>query len=473
MRRFGEIRRYRRRRDAVRDRQARPRHVRGAVRQCRDHPARRPRARHADHRSGTGPVSGRDRPALRPHRAGRRPCRGRCRNAADPAGAIARAAGGRGRSRRAHHARADPAPGQPDPGRRRRPGADRRRRRSATWRGCRISSTATASRIICSIPPTDKDAADLVARYATSRADLPLVVCPDGTVLRNPSETALADGDRHDCRARPARSCTTSPWSAAVRPGLPPRSMRHPKDCRSPCSTRAPIGGQAGASAQDRELSGLPDRHFRPGAGRPRLQPGAEVRRGDADPGLGQVARLLAQRRRASRLRPNADSLCARRSVVVASGARYRRPEIENLEKFEGRGVWYWASPIEARLCADQDVVAGRRRQFRRAGGGVPLGPCAKSLHDDPRRRPRRQHVALSDRAHRGDAEYRTAVQYRGRRARGQRRRLARAGALAQPPVAGEGTPSTSATCSCSSAPIPRPTGSTAAASCSTAAALS
>ena len=41
-------------------------------------------------------------------------------------------------------------------------------------------------------PATDKDAADLVARYSASRADLPLVVCPDGTVLRNPSETALA-----------------------------------------------------------------------------------------------------------------------------------------------------------------------------------------------------------------------------------------------------------------------------------------
>src|SRR5215207_5201202 len=41
-------------------------------------------------------------------------------------------------------------------------------------------------------PATDKDAADLVARYVTARADLPLVVCPDGTILRNPQETALA-----------------------------------------------------------------------------------------------------------------------------------------------------------------------------------------------------------------------------------------------------------------------------------------
>jgi thioredoxin reductase (NADPH) len=41
-------------------------------------------------------------------------------------------------------------------------------------------------------PATDKDAADLVARYAASRADLPLVVCLDGQVLRNPSEAEIA-----------------------------------------------------------------------------------------------------------------------------------------------------------------------------------------------------------------------------------------------------------------------------------------
>jgi thioredoxin reductase (NADPH) len=60
------------------------------------------------------------------------------------------------------------------------------------------------------------------------------------------------------------------------------------------------------------------------------------------------------------------------RSVVVASGARYRRPEIANLEKFEGRGVWYWASPIEAKLCTGQDVVL--------VGGGNSAGQAAVFL---------------------------------------------------------------------------------------------
>ena len=45
------------------------------------------------------------------------------------------------------------------------------------------------------------------------------------------------------------------------------------------------------------------------------------------------------------------------RTVVIATGARYRRPAVARLAEFEGRGVWYWASPIEARLCRQQRVA--------------------------------------------------------------------------------------------------------------------
>src|SRR2546427_6667629 len=45
------------------------------------------------------------------------------------------------------------------------------------------------------------------------------------------------------------------------------------------------------------------------------------------------------------------------RAVVIATGARYRRPDCANLKAMEGRGVWYWASPIEAKMCAGQEVV--------------------------------------------------------------------------------------------------------------------
>jgi thioredoxin reductase (NADPH) len=68
------------------------------------------------------------------------------------------------------------------------------------------------------------------------------------------------------------------------------------------------------------------------------------------------------------------------KTVVIASGARYRRPDIGNLSEFDGAGISYWASPIEARLCEGEEVAL--------IGGGnsagqavVFLAPKVKRLH--------------------------------------------------------------------------------------------
>jgi thioredoxin reductase (NADPH) len=60
------------------------------------------------------------------------------------------------------------------------------------------------------------------------------------------------------------------------------------------------------------------------------------------------------------------------RTVVIASGARYRRPAVPRLHEFEGRGIWYWASAIEARLCAQAEVAL--------VGGGNSAGQAAVFL---------------------------------------------------------------------------------------------
>ena len=60
------------------------------------------------------------------------------------------------------------------------------------------------------------------------------------------------------------------------------------------------------------------------------------------------------------------------RSLVIASGARYRRLSIPNLEGFEGASVHYWASPLEAKLCAGQEVAL--------VGGGNSAGQAAVYL---------------------------------------------------------------------------------------------
>src|ERR1700722_12498672 len=61
-------------------------------------------------------------------------------------------------------------------------------------------------------------------------------------------------------------------------------------------------------------------------------------------------------------------------AVVIASGAHYRRLDVPNLREFEGRGVWYWASPIEARLCRREEIVL--------VGGGNSAGQAAVFLRD-------------------------------------------------------------------------------------------
>jgi thioredoxin reductase (NADPH) len=66
------------------------------------------------------------------------------------------------------------------------------------------------------------------------------------------------------------------------------------------------------------------------------------------------------------------------RTIVIATGARYRRPAIANLKAFEGRGVSYWASPIEAKMCAGEEVAL--------VGGGNSAGQAAVFLSGHARK---------------------------------------------------------------------------------------
>jgi thioredoxin reductase (NADPH) len=137
------------------------------------------------------------------------------------------------------------------------------------------------------------------------------------------------------------------------------------------------FGGQAGASARIENYLGFPTGISGMAlAGRAYNQAqkfGAQmlipvsVRSLDCSRGDGALA-----------LSTDCGQLMRARSVVVASGARYRRPDITNLASFEGRGVWYWASPIEARLCADQEVAL--------VGGGNSAGQAAVFLSGHARR---------------------------------------------------------------------------------------
>jgi thioredoxin reductase (NADPH) len=225
-------------------------------------------------------------------------------------------------------------------------------------------------------PERDHDAAELIARYSPSPSDWPLAVVADGTVLRNPSENQLAralgmiGGPRGDKIYDVAIvGCGPAGLATAVYAASEGLSV-------AVLDTRA-FGGQAGASARIENYLGFPTGISGQAlAGRAFTQ----AQKFGADIMIPMSAKSLDCSRNdgAFALTLECGDLLRSHSVVVASGARYRRPEIENLDTFEGRGVWYWASPIEARLCGGQDVVL--------VGGGNSAGQAAVFLSGHARK---------------------------------------------------------------------------------------
>jgi thioredoxin reductase (NADPH) len=221
-------------------------------------------------------------------------------------------------------------------------------------------------------PATDAEARLIVERYSPAPEELPLALCPDGSISRNPAESALArcigmldaDGeDRvYDVAIVGAGPAGLSAAVYAASEGLAVVVL----DARA-------FGGQAGASARIENYLGFPTGISGQAlAGRAftqaqkfgaRMEIPAEVV--DIDCRRCAAANALAL--------DLADGTVIRsRTVVVASGVRYRRPDYPRLPELEGRGIWYWASPIEAKVCAGQEVVL--------VGGGNSAGQAAVYL---------------------------------------------------------------------------------------------
>jgi thioredoxin reductase (NADPH) len=206
-------------------------------------------------------------------------------------------------------------------------------------------------------PDIDPEAKALIERFHVDPGQLPIVLCPSGQLLRNPTEDELArciglvgpiDPNRvYDVAVVGAGPAGLAAAVYAASEGLATIVL----DSRV-------FGGQAGASARIENYLGFPTGisglALMARAYNQAQKFGAEMAIPD------EVAALTAPDGVASPhfvLQLRDGERVTTRAVVVASGARYRRLAVADLDKFEMSSVHYWATPFEAKLCAQQDVV--------------------------------------------------------------------------------------------------------------------
>jgi thioredoxin reductase (NADPH) len=217
-------------------------------------------------------------------------------------------------------------------------------------------------------PASDPDAKAVVERYAPGPRDLPLAVCADGSVLKNPSESDLARRLGMVRIDAPDRTYDVAIVGAGPA-GLATAVYATSEGLSVIVFDRLAFGGQAGASARIENYLGFPTGISGQAlTGRAFVQAqkfGAEFHIPV------EIARLDCAERPLALVFGD-DSRVQAKAVVVAAGARYRRLDLVNLEQFEGRGVWYWASPIEARMCRKEEAVV--------VGGGNSAGQAAVFL---------------------------------------------------------------------------------------------
>jgi thioredoxin reductase (NADPH) len=228
----------------------------------------------------------------------------------------------------------------------------------------------------------DAEGRELIERLGIHDDELPLMICPNGTVLKRPSDSEAAgclgltpelDPDRvYDVAIIGAGPAGLATAVYAASEGLSVLVL----DQRA-------IGGQAGASARIENYLGFPTGISGQAlAGRAYNQAikfGAELALPLTVEKL-DCSAVDAAAQEPWRLSLAEGSHVQARTIVIASGARYRRPDIANLALFEGAGISYWASPVEARLCEGEEVAL--------VGGGnsagqavVFLAPKVRKLH--------------------------------------------------------------------------------------------
>src|SRR5262245_4254730 len=220
----------------------------------------------------------------------------------------------------------------------------------------------------------DADAQDLLDRFHVTAADLPVLICRGDAVLRNPSNQQIADCLGFN------DSIDRTHVSDLVIVGAGPAGLAAAVYGASEgldvlvLESNLP-GGQAGSSSRIENYLGFPTGIS-----------GLELTGRAYAQALKFGARMMVAKG-ATRLACGGTRYVVEidggprvpaRAVIIATGAQYRKPPLENLSSFEGAGVYYGATPMEAQLCIGEDVVV--------VGGGNSAGQAAVFLAQTARR---------------------------------------------------------------------------------------
>lgn len=214
----------------------------------------------------------------------------------------------------------------------------------------------------------DSAAGEFLRGLGLSEEQLPVVLLPGKIILRNPDDARLAEALGLDESLEPDRV-----YDAAV-VGAGPAGLSAALYAASEglstivLESTAP-GGQAGTSSRIENYLGFPTGISGQAlAGRAQNQ----AQKFGARLAVGRSVTGINCTQQPYRLSVDGTEQVRARCVVVASGARYRKLALEDCARFEGHGIHYAATAMEAALCRDQDIVV--------VGGGNSAGQAAVFL---------------------------------------------------------------------------------------------
>jgi thioredoxin reductase (NADPH) len=215
---------------------------------------------------------------------------------------------------------------------------------------------------------TDSTYQDLLDHFQVTADEVPVVICNNRTVLRKPSIKELAR-----CLGLNAH-ITASEVRDLVIVGAGPSGLAAAVYGASEgldvlvIESESP-GGQAGSSSKIENYLGFPlGISGNELAGRA----AAQAQKFGAKVLIANNVTKLNCENRPYELSVDCGQTIRARTVVIASGAQYNKPKIENLKKFEGQGVYYGATYIEAQLCGSEEAIV--------VGGGNSAGQAAVYL---------------------------------------------------------------------------------------------